>query len=88
MEHSDSSKHSVPESEPMESSGDRTVFMADVSKDAFEEPEWAQGLGLTEENVREAFMQVGDMFRNMSAAQAEESLHKAAIAWPKASAAA
>jgi hypothetical protein len=80
MEQSDSNSEGVPASEPVESSKDRQAFTVDVSEDAFEEPEWAQGLGFTEENVREAFMQVGEMFRNMSTAEAEESLHKAAVA--------
>jgi len=78
MEHSDSSKQSLPESESIEASGQRLAFVADGAEDAFEEPEWAQGLGLTEQNMREAFLQVGDMFRNMSAAQVEASLHQAA----------
>ena len=41
------------------------------AQEAYEEPEWARGLGLDEENMREAFVQVGDMFRNMSRAQAQ-----------------
>src|SRR4051794_24252441 len=88
MQRSDGSGETYPAGEsfdPAEASvaQDSMYRAAAASEDDLEEPEWARGLGLTEENVRDAFAEVGAMFRNMAAAQATVPQPPVAVAESK-----